>query len=112
MLFSERPINIAYIGPSITPFINLNPSYRIYYIDGDHDKTTRTVVDHETWIMDLESANLNDNPVWFKSYSARDAYSMKGLRPSDWHEFIEKMKNNDTLFDSYFKYSVYISSDI
>lgn len=37
----ERPINIAYISPSLTPWQNLNPAYRIYYIDGDHLNTSR-----------------------------------------------------------------------
>lgn len=98
-----RAINIAYIGPSVTPFVNLNPSYRIYYVDGDHSDTTRFVVDHETWIMNLAEANLNGNPIWRKSYSARDAYSMQGLRPTDWSDFIENMKDNDELFGLYFK---------
>lgn len=53
--------------------------------------------------MDLEQANLNDNPVYFKSYSVRDAYSMQGLSPNDWHEFIENMKTDDNLFELYFK---------
>lgn len=36
-----RAVSVAYIGPSVTPYVNLNPGYRIYYIDGDHDHTTR-----------------------------------------------------------------------
>lgn len=36
-----RANNIAYIGPSVTPYNDLNPGYRIYYVDGDHDITTR-----------------------------------------------------------------------
>ena len=36
-----RVINVAYIGPSVTPYYDLNPGYRIYYVDGDHQATTR-----------------------------------------------------------------------
>lgn len=36
-----RAVSVAYIGPSVTPYVNLNPGYRIYYVDGDHDHTTR-----------------------------------------------------------------------
>lgn len=39
----SRATNIAYIGPSVTPYYNLNPGYRIYYVDGDHDQSTRRV---------------------------------------------------------------------
>lgn len=37
----SRVTNIAYVGPSVTPYYDLNPGYRIYYIDGDHTATTR-----------------------------------------------------------------------
>lgn len=36
-----RALSIAYIGPSVSPYYDLNPGYRIYYVDGDHSKTTR-----------------------------------------------------------------------
>jgi len=36
-----RPCSVAYIGPSVTPYYNLNPGYRIYYVDGDHPTSTR-----------------------------------------------------------------------
>lgn len=36
-----RAVNVAFIGPSVTPYADLNPGYRIYYVDGDHDKSTR-----------------------------------------------------------------------
>lgn len=36
-----RALSIAYVGPSVSPYYDLNPGYRIYYVDGDHSKTTR-----------------------------------------------------------------------
>jgi sphingomyelin phosphodiesterase len=62
----SRANNIAYIGPSVTPYYDLNPGYRLYYIDGDHESTTRLVIDHESWIMNLKDANLYDYPIWYK----------------------------------------------
>lgn len=56
-----RATNIAYIGPSVTPYDNLNPGYRIYYVDGDHDATTRLVIDHENWIMNLKVCTRVNN---------------------------------------------------
>ncbi len=32
--------SIAYIGPSLTTYQNLNPGYRIYSVDGNYDKST------------------------------------------------------------------------
>jgi hypothetical protein len=82
----SRANNIAYIGPSVTPYYDLNPGYRLYYIgenllqfsrislsisscphiDGDHESSTRLVIDHESWIMNLKDANLYDFPIWYK----------------------------------------------
>uniref|UniRef100_A0A1A9ZW88 Sphingomyelin phosphodiesterase n=1 Tax=Glossina pallidipes TaxID=7398 RepID=A0A1A9ZW88_GLOPL len=98
-----RPNNIAYIGPSVSPYYDLNPGYRIYYVDGDHDHTTRLVVDHESWIMNLKEANLYGYPIWYKLYAARSAYKMKALRPVDWDNLINEMANNQELFDLYYK---------
>lgn len=36
-----RAVSVAYVGPSVSPYYDLNPGYRIYYVDGDHDDTTR-----------------------------------------------------------------------
>lgn len=38
--FSERPTSVAFIGPSVTPYENFNPAYRLYYIDGEHKNST------------------------------------------------------------------------
>ena len=35
--------SFAMVGPSVTPFSDLNLGYRIYTIDGDHDKTTNVI---------------------------------------------------------------------
>lgn len=99
----SRALSIAYVGPSVSPYYDLNPGYRIYYIDGDHPKTTRMVVDHETWVMNLKEANLYDYPIWHKMYSARQAYLMASLLPKDWDSLIDKMTNEPALFDLYYK---------
>lgn len=99
-----RALSIAYVGPSVTPYYELNPGYRIYYVDGDHPKTTRMVVDHETWVMNLKEANLYDYPIWHKMYSARQAYQMSSLLPKDWDSLIDKMSNEPSLFDLYYKH--------
>ncbi|XP_013134905.1 PREDICTED: sphingomyelin phosphodiesterase [Papilio polytes] len=99
-----RATSIAYVGPSVSPYYDLNLGYRIYYVDGDHDATTRLVVDHETWIMNLKDANLFGYPIWYKLYSARSAYQMQSLRPQDWDKFIDDMTSKEDVFNMYFKH--------
>nr|CAD7446823.1 unnamed protein product [Timema bartmani] len=98
-----RVTSIAYVGPSVTPYYDLNPGYRIYYIDGDHKESTRAVVDHETWVMNLKEANLYDYPIWYKLYSTRSAYQMPSLLPQDWDNLLNKMVTDNALFDIYYK---------
>jgi sphingomyelin phosphodiesterase len=78
--------------------------FRVYTIDGDHDTTTRMVLDHENWFMDLKEANLYNKPRWRKLYSALQAYSMKGASPKDWDTLVHKLTYNDNLFQTYYKF--------
>ncbi|KAL0851184.1 hypothetical protein ABMA28_007036 [Loxostege sticticalis] len=99
-----RATSIAYVGPSVSPYYDLNLGYRIYYVDGDHPETTRQVIDHETWIMNLKEANQFGYPIWYKLYSARASYRMNALRPQDWDRFIDNMTSNDDVFNLYYKH--------
>ena len=36
-----RATNIAYIGPSVTSYYGLNPGYRIYRVEGDHEHSNK-----------------------------------------------------------------------
>lgn len=39
--FTGRPTSVAYLGPSVTTYEDFNPAYRIYYVQGDHEESTR-----------------------------------------------------------------------
>lgn len=53
--------------------------------------------------MNLKEANLYDYPIWYKLYSARDAYQMDSLTPQDWDGLVTKLTENDELFNQYYK---------
>ncbi|XP_058792159.1 sphingomyelin phosphodiesterase-like isoform X2 [Phymastichus coffea] len=97
----KRAVNVGYISPSITPWENVNPAYRIYYVEGDHPTTNRTIVDHETWKTNLDEANRNGEPAWYKAYSAKTAYNMTSLHPSEWSNLITRMLNDTDLFETF-----------
>ncbi|ENN71374.1 hypothetical protein YQE_11939 [Dendroctonus ponderosae] len=102
--FSSRATAVAYLAPSVTSFTNYNPAFRIYYVDGDHENTTREVLEHETWTFDLDTANLPGNePNWFKSYSATDEFQLNSLRPNEWNNLIERMIQDDELFHRFYR---------
>lgn len=97
------PTNIAFIGPSVTTYQGHNPGYRIYDIDGDYANSSRVVLNHETYILDLDEANKG-NLQWKLEYSAKEAYDMPSLLPKDWNDFVHRMAANTTLFNTFYKY--------
>lgn len=104
-VYRGRASSIAYIGPSVTPYYGLNPGYRIYHVDGNYGGTSRMVLDHETWIMDLQEANRHavDSPRWYRLYTAREAFRMPSLTPQDWDHLVHRMTYDDNLFQTYYK---------
>ncbi|KAJ8933382.1 hypothetical protein NQ314_014044 [Rhamnusium bicolor] len=66
-------------------------------------KRQAAVVDHESWTMNLREANLYGYPIWFKLYSARQAFGMDALTPQDWDDLVEKMTSDPKLFDLFYK---------
>jgi len=101
-----RPTNVAYIGPSITTFGNVNPGYRIYTIDGEYKDSSFKVLDFETYYLNLTEANHNrdSKPLEYQlSYSARKEFDLEDLSPENWHNFVLRMKNDTKLFNKFYK---------
>ena len=64
--------SIAYIGPSVTPFQDNNPAYRIYEVNNDE---TFQLVDYHVYFFDLTTANSKyGNPTWKYLYGAKVRY--------------------------------------
>ncbi|RUP52332.1 Metallo-dependent phosphatase-like protein [Jimgerdemannia flammicorona] len=77
------PINMAYLGPSVTPFTKLNPAFRVY----KYSRKTHRLLNHYTYSFDLEEANKPGNePQWYLLYDAKTAYGLKDLNPTTWHD--------------------------
>lgn len=99
----DRPAGVAYIAPSQTPWYGLNPAYRIYYVDGDRQNSTRLVLDHETYVMNLTEAQETGSARWYWLYSAREEYGMTSLTPADWQDLAQRMAEDRHLFDIYYR---------
>lgn len=105
----EEPIGIQYIGPSITPFTENNPSYRIY-----HQDKQGNILDSETYYFNLTEANETptSEPNWRFSYSARAHLNMtQGLTAGQWHQYLQRLHDDDQLFDMFYK-NFYRFSDV
>lgn len=95
---------MGYICPALTPLEGM-PAFRIYDVDPD----TFAVVDHSTYIANMDDASFHKDPVWTKYYSAKEAYgSAVPIDPKAemsaawWHNVTELFKTNETLFEQYY----------
>ncbi|KFM77578.1 Sphingomyelin phosphodiesterase, partial [Stegodyphus mimosarum] len=104
-----RPTNIIYIGPSVTTYDGVNPGYRIYTVDGNYPRSSRVVLDHETYYLNLTEANSHMEPVWRFEYSAKEAFNMTSLLPSDWDLLINHFEEDDKLFQKFYRYYTKLS---
>lgn len=99
----SRPLSVAFIAPSVTTFINLNPGFRVYQVDGEYPESSHVVLDHETYILNLTEANKkpNEDPPWRLLYSALNTYGIKSAYPSDWDDLVQRFLQDDRLFQTF-----------
>lgn len=109
-----RPLSVAYIAPSVTTYIDLNPGYRVYYVDGNYPGSSRFVLDHETYILNLTKVNHrpgtatpgsasspDPDPKWTLLYRASKAYGLPSLFPADWNGLIQTFLRDDRVFQTF-----------
>lgn len=67
------------------------------------------VLDFEEWIFNITEANLfpNENPIWYKLYSFKDAYGMDNLHPSSFADLLNRMAQSKELMQQYYRYIWY-----
>ncbi|CAG0912348.1 unnamed protein product [Notodromas monacha] len=128
----SQPFNVAYVGPSVTPFVGINPAYRVYTMDADTKPFDPTethnspgvlasskppccgiicgrfampeVLDYTTHYLDLLSANAFDQPRWLELYSAKTAYKMDDLSPKSWSSWVSKLIWSNDAFQTHYRH--------
>lgn len=64
------------------------------------------MLDFEEWYYNLTEANQNPNqpPNWQRLYRFKEAYGMEDMEPQSFHNLLQRMTNNPTLADQYYRY--------
>lgn len=113
MMYDEadlsRPVGVAFIAPSVTTYVNLNPGYRVYYVDGSYPGSSRLVLDHETFILNLTEANHrpgapsepDPDPRWTRLYRATEAFGLSTLFPAQCELLTRALATDDRLFQRF-----------
>ncbi|XP_034787933.3 sphingomyelin phosphodiesterase isoform X2 [Pan paniscus] len=98
----SRPLAVAFLAPSATTYIGLNPGYRVYHIDGNYSGSSHVVLDHETYILNLTQANTPGAiPHWQLLYRARETYGLPNTLPTAWHNLVYRMRGDMQLFQTF-----------
>ncbi|OZJ03452.1 hypothetical protein BZG36_02736 [Bifiguratus adelaidae] len=97
---------VAFLGPSVTTFLNLNPGLRFYTVDAK----TFEIMDTKTYIADMNKVDewQEEGPNWHLEYSARQAYLPEKhypkhlpLTPAWWHNVTVLFEQSNRTFDKY-----------
>ena len=67
---------VGYLAPSVTSYGFHAAGYRLYEIDGTYNGSSRVVLDHSTYIMNITDANLSNKPKWELEYTAKVSANM------------------------------------
>ncbi|XP_070605448.1 sphingomyelin phosphodiesterase [Erythrolamprus reginae] len=99
---ASRPLGIAFLAPSVTTYIRLNPGYRVYYVDGIRPGSSSMVLDHETFILNLTQANQPGAVArWQRLYGARETYGLPVAFPEDWNRLLDRLQADERLFQHF-----------
>lgn len=60
------------------------------------------VLDHESYIFNLTKANTQRKIEWEFEYSAKEAFGMTSLLPSDWDALVQRFEEDDDLFQKFY----------
>ncbi|KAF9900105.1 hypothetical protein EC991_007914 [Linnemannia zychae] len=108
---TQNAISTAWIGPSVTPYTDINPGFRIYKVD----TKSWNVFDSETYVADMNLAPTWDatgaTPNWHLEYSARQTYGAyvpiaptAPLSASWWHNVTSTFETNQQAFQNYWTF--------
>ncbi|KAG0276653.1 hypothetical protein BGZ95_007245 [Linnemannia exigua] len=108
---AQNAVSTAWIGPSVTPYTDLNPAFRVYKVD----TKSWNVFDSLTYVADLDKSASWDasgsSPNWHLEYSARQAYSAyvpiaadAPLSATWWHNITSVLQSNPAAFKQFWSY--------
>lgn len=111
----ENVINVAWVAPAVTPWVENNPSWRYYSVD----RKTFSVMDAYNFFTPLNETfnNNGEEPVWSFEYSARDGYNISWpetspLNGTYWHQIASGVNQSlevNQLYENYAKrFSPYV----
>ncbi|KAF0991319.1 hypothetical protein HZS_938 [Henneguya salminicola] len=87
---------VVIIGPSITPFVEVNPAFNVYELD-DSANSSYYVVNSAMYFMDIN----DKNPSWKVQSNLPKDYAMRNLSSAEYVNLVDRMLYNDDLYERF-----------
>ncbi|CAG0884462.1 unnamed protein product [Darwinula stevensoni] len=82
--------------------------YNVFF---DEERPERAMVlDHETWVFNLDEANAAGEISWYLLYKAKETFGLPDLSPKSWASLTWRMTEDDVLFQHFHRIHVSNSS--
>ncbi|KAK3870502.1 hypothetical protein Pcinc_024280 [Petrolisthes cinctipes] len=100
-----RPVAAVFIpGAGTTGDVHM-PAFRLYQVDGGHDAATWTILDTETYNMNLTLANQDGaTPEFTLRYRGQETYNITSFTPVQLDHLAFTMATDDVLFREYLRH--------
>lgn len=97
--YDFKPIASYHAAGSITPYSDLNPSFRVM----EFDKETMLPLKMHSYFLNLTRAQQENVATWEYAYEFTNVYEMDDMSPSGLYKFTEKMFDKPELVIRYLK---------
>ncbi|KAF0293044.1 Sphingomyelin phosphodiesterase [Amphibalanus amphitrite] len=103
---NDEAFAVTYVAPSLSPWKNVNPGYKVYTVDGSRGaQSTWEVTEVARWTVNLQEANklAGNSPRWYQQFKASEEYGLASLSPQNWSSAVQSMLLKDHLFTKYYR---------
>ena len=101
----SKPLQIGFIGPSVTPLTGNNAGYQLLQVDSK----TFSVLGQKTYFANVSDSLHWDTPIWKFEYDTRKTYNVGGIKwpatsplnATFFDKVADEMLNNQSLVETY-----------
>ncbi|XP_064094389.1 sphingomyelin phosphodiesterase-like [Macrobrachium nipponense] len=99
---SLRPVAVGFTGPEGSCGEFHQPSFKMYTIDANHDQATWSVIDMQTFSMNMTLSNRpGASPEFVQRYTSQEAYGVQTLTAASVDQLTLNMAADKDLFAQY-----------
>ncbi|XP_078493661.1 sphingomyelin phosphodiesterase [Ciona intestinalis] len=97
----DRVSAVGLIGPGFTTYSNLNSGYRVYTMEGEYEGSRYSLLDGESYYLNITDANIKGVATWQREYSFVKDYDVINLTPPELKKLVDRFDSDEQLFQSY-----------